>query len=160
MSHFYPFFLPFLWVVVVGFPKPFFLRCSCLDRKLQQHTGNGVRVVVPSLLCHVENLGHHRPGPTWQLAATHKTKHGGISDMVKKRQRKHFIFVFCFFVFCCNKVRLGKAFLQSWKALPCPICKEHCICGMGTATVDACTMCQMLNACAKQFILLLLQTLF
>lgn len=80
--------------------------------------------------------------------------------MVKKRQRKHFIFVFCFFVFCCNKVRLGKAFLQSWKALPCPICKEHCICGMGTATVDACTMCQMLNACAKQFILLLLQTLF
>lgn len=37
-------------------------------------TCDGVWVVVPGLLCDIENFRNHRPGPAGQLAKTHRKK--------------------------------------------------------------------------------------
>lgn len=45
-------------------------------------TCDGVRVIVPGLLCDVEDLGHHCSGPAGQFAVTNHGEEGGRMEKV------------------------------------------------------------------------------
>lgn len=45
-------------------------------------TCDGVRVIVPGLLCDVEDLGHHCSGPAGQFAVTNHGEEGGKMEKV------------------------------------------------------------------------------
>lgn len=50
-------------------------------------TCDGVRVIVPSLLCDVENFRNHCSGPAGQFAKTHRKMRVWVSKVKKQEER-------------------------------------------------------------------------